>query len=169
MKKYLSFPLCFMLIAVLVLGMGLNANAVSTKDHTPFSGAIIVSEYTRQVSDHTYMTVTIYEEPINSRASTYTKQGTGVYTLRNNGGEALWQFTVHGTFSVTSGKSATCTNASYSYQIYADSWHYVGASAYYSGNSAYGNAEFNRKLLGITIETETCSLVLSCDAYGNLS
>ena len=158
-----------MLITLWFLGTGFKVNAVIPDNHSPFPQAVIVSEHIWQISEDTYITVTTYEEAISIRASTYTKKGACVYKLNNKSGEVLWQFTIQGTFSVMSGVSATCTNASYSYQIYADNWHYVGASAYYSGNSAYGNAEFNRKLLGITIETETCSLVLSCDANGNLS
>ena len=169
MKKYLSVVLCFILMTTVIFGAGSKVNAAIAEDVPPFPKAVIVSEHTQQVSDDTYVTDTIYEEPVYARASTYTKQGARVYTLRNSNGEALWQFTVQGTFSVTTGVSATCTNVTHSYEIYSTSWKNVSASSYRSGNSAYGNAEFNRKLLGITVETKGCSLVLSCDANGNLS
>ncbi len=70
---------------------------------------------------------------------------------------------------MTTGVSATYTNATHSYEIHSTSWKNVSASSYRSSNSAYGNAEFIRKLLGITVETQGCSLVLSCDVNGNLS
>lgn len=169
MKRFFSIVFCFVLLSTLTLETSQKANASEAYDQAPFPHAVKVSEHTQPVSDDTFLTITIYEESISTRASRYTKTGASVYTLKNNSGASLWQFTVQGTFIITSGISSTCTAVSHSYEIYNTDWKYVSASSYRSGNSAYGNAEFIRKLLGITVETEGCSLVLSCDVNGNLS
>ena len=104
-----------------------------------------------------------------TRATTYTKTGSKYYILRNKNGAELWRFTVHGTFSVNSGVSSTCTGVSHSISITEDAWQNESASTSRSGNQAIGDATFIKKLLFITVETKGCHVVLTCDSNGNLS
>ncbi len=83
--------------------------------------------------------------------------------------ETLFSFTVHGTFSVNSGVSASCTKSSYSYSITNKAWELKSASATRSGNKAIANAEFIKKLVFVTVDTFDANIVLACDSNGNLS
>ena len=88
------------------------------------------------------------------------------YDADNN---ALWDFTVYGTFQFIPGSSAGCVSSSYSINIYDSSWENSYASASKSGNQAIGDATFKKKVLNITTNIEDVHLVLTCSAYGTLS
>ncbi len=51
----------------------------------------------------------------------------------------------------------------------AGNWHETYNHAYPSGNTAQADITMVRKVLFITVQTETAHLVLTCDAKGNLS
>lgn len=131
---------------------------------------VIVSETTEYFKDGSSITTIITKQITPTPfGSTYTTSGSKAYIARNKDLEELWRFTVHGTFSVNSGVSSTCTAASYSISISNDAWENESASAYRSGNQAIGDATFIRKLLLITVERRSCHVVLTCDKNGNLS
>lgn len=130
---------------------------------------VLVSESVQPLSDGSYILTAVYEEAVRARAASYSKNGSKQSTYYNASGNALWKFTVEGIFTVNPGVSSVCTSATYSYDIYNTNWIYNRATSYYTGNQAIGEAEFIRKLLGITVERETCTLTLTCDKNGNLS
>lgn len=130
----------------------------------------IVSETTEYFEDGSYITVIVTEASgSKTRATTYTQLGSKAYIGYNKDKEEMWRFTIHGTFSVNEGVSATCTAVYYTINITNDAWENKSASVSRSDNQAIGDATFIRKLLGITVETRDCHVVLTCDEYGNLS
>ena len=130
----------------------------------------LVSQETERCPDGSFITITITEQSSSSvRSTAFSKTGSKSYAAHDKNGHELWRFTVHGTFSVTPGVNAVCTNASYSTSVSNDSWRCESASARKSGNQAIGEAAFVKKFLGITTDRKNCYVVLSCDKNGNLS
>lgn len=166
MKKLFTF----LLTAVLALTAALPGSLSTAAAADKVLPAETVRETVEYFEDGSYAIVIVTEESAPmTRATTYKKTGSKSYTLLNNAGEELWRFTVTGVFTVNEGVSATCTSATYSISITDTAWSNQSASAYASGSQAIGDATFIRKLLGITVETKSCHVVLTCDAYGNLS
>ncbi len=163
-KLFTLFMTAVMLAAVFAFSVCADTNADEA-----FEGKI-VSETTEYFADGSSATVIVTDESgLLTRASSYTKTGSKYYVLRNKDGDELWRFTVRGTFSVNSGKSSTCTAASYNISITDDAWENESASTRRSGNQAVGDATFIKKLLFITTETKSCHVVLTCDTNGKLS
>ena len=169
MKRIISFLFCVATLITFVHGTDLTVSAAAPTGSVPGNAMVKVSESTQQVADDLLLVITTYEEVVSARATRYTKNGSRTYTMINNSGQTLWTFTIEATYTITSGISSTCTSVTHSYQIYNSAWSYVRGSSYKSGNCAYGNAEFNRKLLGIVVETRNCDISLACDVNGNFS
>ena len=164
MKKLLANLIVVILMVVSVLPLGVQAADVKSGVNEK-----IVSQTVEYFEDGSYATVTVTEEVINTRSSTFTKTGQKSYTFKNGNGQELWKFTVKGTFSVEQGISATCTSSKYAYSITDDVWELETASATRSSNKALGSATFVKKVLFITADTRACSVTLTCDKNGNLS
>ncbi|MBE5929805.1 MAG: hypothetical protein E7268_01940 [Lachnospiraceae bacterium] len=130
----------------------------------------VVSEHIETLDDGSYFLITITED-ISScdTRSTQTKSGSKCMTYYDADNNALWDFTVYGTFQFIPGSSAGCVSSSYSINIYDSSWENSYASASKSGNQAIGDATFKKKVLNITTNIEDVHLVLTCSAYGTLS
>ena len=160
MKRFVTLVCCLCMLA------SMFAFSSSAEEIDP---GVLVSRTVEVQPDGSSIEILIYENSVSSRATTYSKSGSKTYNARNSAGEIQWSFTVNGVFTVTTGTSAVCTSASHSYSITNDAWNYVSGSSYKSGNKAIGNAEFNRKVLGIVIDTGTCTVTLTCDVNGNLS
>ncbi len=167
MKRFVSFLLCLCVITSVLCTIPNVCSASALETET--ADERIISQTVTELPDGNSVLITISESPTATYATSYTKSASKSYTLRNSDGEALWQFSIRGTFRVTTGVSAVCTNVTHSYSITDDAWHYVSGSSYYTGNKAVGNAEFNRKLLLITVETRQCQVTLTCDTNGNLT
>lgn len=103
------------------------------------------------------------------QADTYSMAGAKHYIFSDENHNELWRFTVHGIFTVNPGVSATCTKDSCDFSISDDSWHNESASSSHSGNQAIGDAVFIRKILLLTVATQTCHVTLTCDSNGNFS
>lgn len=73
----------------------------------------------------------------------------------------LWSYTLYGTFSYN-GSSASCTDTDDDPVVYDTAWHVDSNSCYSSGNTAYGNVTMKKKIFGITVDTVTRDLTLSC-------
>lgn len=130
----------------------------------------LVSQKTEYYEDGTYAVITITQEVSKSSRGTVSSiSGSKDYTRTGTSGEALYRFTVHGTFTVTTGVHAMCTASSYSVNIFNDAWSNKSASTYEYSNQAIGNATFTKKVLFVTTDTETPQVILSCDANGQLS
>lgn len=165
MKKTFLFLIT---LAMLITSLWSNAYSVQAESNVN-TDQRVVSETTAYFEDGSYMTIIVTETSREARGAVYDKTGASHGILHDKNGNELWRFTVYGSFSVNPGVSATCTSASYSISITDSAWQNQSASASYSGNQAAGDATFIRKLLGITVETKGCHVVLTCDSNGNLS
>lgn len=160
MKKLISIVCCLCLLtAIFVL-------PVSAEEA---DAEILISRTVEVQPDGSSVEILVYQSPVYTRGNSYSMSGSKVYNSTNAAGELLWTFKLTGVFKVVEGSSVYCTSASHSYTIAEDDWNYVSGSSYKSGNKTIGNAEFNRKALGIVVETDTCTVTLTCDANGNLS
>ncbi len=90
------------------------------------------------------------------------------YRYRNSDGVIRWTATLTGTFTYN-GSTATCTAASCETSVQQGNWHETYNHAYPSGNTAQADVTMVRKVLFITVQTETAHLILTCDGNGNLS
>ena len=165
MKKVISI-----MVAIVVLSSICSLYTAATPSIDKANERII-SETVEYYPDGSSAVITVAERiyEIGERATSYTKTGSKTYTARNSSGDVLWKFTVHGTFSVNSGVSATCTSTSYSTSNIASGWSLKSGSSYASSNKAIGDGTFEHKVLFIVTETKSCHVVLTCDANGNLS
>lgn len=121
--------------------------------------------YIEYLEDGSYFVTTIaYEPPRNASSRTETK--TRFYYSSSN--VLLFSLTVHGTFRYD-GSTSACTDASLTYQIYDDSWHFKSGTASKSDATATASAAFVNKLPGITIAAKTLTPTLTCDKNGELS
>ena len=129
----------------------------------------VVSETVEYFEDGSYLTITVKQEVgIMPCGTVYEKSGSKSGVYRNKDGKEAWRFTVHGTFSVNSGVSATCTKTSYKTNITNSEWELSSASTYASGNQAVGDATFVKKQNGSAIETKSSHITITCDENGNL-
>lgn len=152
MKRFLTF----FLAALLLVG------SVSTECLAIEPSTISQIEY---LEDGSYVITTI--EEIGTRA-TNTKTGSAVKRKYDSNNVLEWTITLTGTFTYT-GSSSTCTSSSISVAISDSNFAEVSRSATKSGNTAYGSATIRKKVLGVTVSTNTYDLSLSCDKNGNLS
>lgn len=164
MKKIIS-----VLLAIIVLTLFVTVSASAETSISSQSNAATVSDtYTEYFDDGSYLVITI-EQSLTPRASTYTKDGHKSVTLYNSDDELQWEYILVGTFKVTTGVSAVCTNSTYEYTIYNNSWSLTAHNNSYSENAAYGTATFKKKVLFITTSTQDIDARVLCDAYGNIS
>ena len=168
MKRLFSVLLCF---AIFMGLLSVGVYAKSTKiDHGLFpEDEILISQEIQFLPNGSSLVISISQISNSSRATTRTVSGTKTYSCRNGDGEIMWQFMVHGTFSVVEGVSSTCTAVSHSYNISESSRSYVTGSSSRSGNKAIGHGEFKKKILLITVDTRECDVTLTCSANGVLS
>lgn len=162
MKRLLALIGC---VAVALSCFGFLIPASATEVDLPVE-EILVSESVDYLEDGRIITTSIYEIPVATRATVYNKSGSKVRTVANADGETLYTFTVKGTFTVREGSSAVCISSSYSTNIVNDAWYCYSASASKSANKAIADGVFKKKLLGITVETDTRQVVLTCDIDG---
>lgn len=167
MKKAFLKLICISVMCLLFVQSFPVVHASS--DEAVMGSMYLVSQYTEQVSEDLFIDFFVYEDCVTSRGSVYQKTGKKTAVGRNANGIATWTFSVTGVFTVTQGAGAVCTSAVSSYEIYDSNWFFNGATCRTSGNQAIGNAEFIKKILSINMATETCNVVLTCDANGNLS
>lgn len=121
--------------------------------------------------DGSYIIISIFEEetlPLQARTPS-TKTATKHVIKYDKDDVTLWEYILEGTFSIEIGRSAVCTNASYTVDIYKDSWKFSDGDAYTLNNIGYGVGTFKKKLLGVTIQTVEIDLSISSDIYGNIS
>jgi hypothetical protein len=133
------------------------------------SEMVLVSEEVAHLNGGLILVTTIHEQVAPSSRSTYTKSGSKTQTVRNSSNVALFSYTVHGVFTVNPGISATCTSSTASHTIHDSAWSLASSTASRSGNRALATGVFNRRLLGIVVETRTLDLTLTCSVNGVLS
>lgn len=166
MKKLLA-----LILAAVMLTTTFSALSVSVHAETNIkTDEKIIWETTEYFKDGSSVTIILTEESTAlKRTSTYSKSGSKHYVFYDKDKVELWRFSVHGTFTVNSGTNSTCTASSYSISISDDTWQNESVSTYNSGNQAIGDATFIQKYLFVTISTQDCHVVLTCDFNGNLS
>lgn len=111
--------------------------------------------------------ITIKTTILAERSST-VRRGNRSYIYKNSSGVEEWRATIYGTWTYT-GTSATCTAVSCSTTITDTVWYEISNTTGKSGATATAEVTMGEKFLGITINKESISLRLTCDANGNLS
>lgn len=159
MKKFI----CLFFAAIICFSSIFSVNATSDPFSNTDSNTVIVYDN----GDYLTISPIIYTESTTRAAN--TKDGHKTYTYSNSSDEVEWIFVINATFSYVYGSSVTCTNSSYTYTIYKDSWKFSDGSTSRSGGTAYAYGTFKNKVLFITTRTVDVEAQISCDIYGNLS
>lgn len=139
-----------------------SCNSFPTKAASP---DVKTPSYTEYYDDGSYTVITITEYILASTPS--LKQGSKTYNHASSG-NTVWSYTINGTFSYD-GSSSSCTSISDSYTINNNSWHLNSHYCWKIGNTAYGSVTMDYKVLGITTNSVTRDISLSCSANGTLS
>lgn len=160
MKKFISILLISVCLIVATIP---SISANEEVDHSLFE----ITTYTEYYDDGSYTVTTIRQSPV-ARASVYQTTAEKNVHLYNSSDELQWTYTLIGTFLVTYGESSVCTNSTYSYIIYNDSWSLTAHNNSYYGNIAAGTATFKKKVLFITTNTHDIDAEVGCDIYGNV-
>ncbi|MBQ5321301.1 MAG: hypothetical protein J6K88_04510 [Oscillospiraceae bacterium] len=164
MKKTIAFLIS---ISLLFSTFSVFAAEKTTENNT--YGKKIINEEIEYYPDGSYTVITLTEdEGITPRGTVYSKSGSKKFSHYDSN-KLAWEFTVHGTFTVTTGVHAMCIASSYSVNISNNAWSNKSASTYEHSNQAVGNATFTKKILFVTTDTEDCQVILYCDANGQLS
>ena len=152
--KYAIKILSALLIVVILLPC--NAFAANT------------AECDRQIiyyEDGSYML--IETKYIDTRA-TSTRVGYRSYTRYSATNQIQWVATLSATFEYDK-STAVCLSSNCDVEITNTNWHLVSKSASKSGATATAQVTMQHKLLGITINTETIDLSLTCSPNGDFT
>ena len=144
----------FLLAAVLVVCFSVTAFAADDAGY-------VVSRTVEQYANGAYAVVTVYDDTI-ARAGTKTGHKDYKYYVS---GSLAWTFTVHGSFSYN-GSSATCTAASYTYNLSDSNWTRVSGEAYPSGSAAIAKGVMQKKSTGKRVYP---TVTLTCTPNGVLA
>ena len=87
---------------------------------------------------------------------------------KNAQGTTMFSVTVTGTFTYT-GSSSTCTKSIASATSKNANWKISSKSASKSGNKATAKATAKRYVDGTAVETQNCTVTLTCSLNGSLS
>lgn len=101
-------------------------------------------------------------------ATVKTKTGSKSYQYSYADGTLGWKATHTATFTYN-GTSATCTAASCSVTIYKNGWYVSSKNTTRSGATSNTALTMGYRESGVTIQTRSCTISLSCDKNGNLS
>lgn len=115
----------------------------------------VVSRTVEQYDNGACAVITVYD---NTTARGGTKNGRKDFDYYESGSLA-WTFTVHGSFSYN-GSSATCTAASYTYNLSDSNWTRISGEAYPSGSAAIAKGVMQKKSTGKRVyptATLTCT------------
>ena len=146
--------LCVIMIALLlVAGNPVKVRASENSNETVY------------FDDGSYMTTKVIYVQI--RASEQVS-GTKQHTYYSDEGIVLWKAVLRGNFRYT-GTNATCTYSACDVTVYDSAWYTVSKNPAMKGNKATCDLTMGRKVLGVTVSSVPVSLVLTCDANGNLS
>lgn len=116
-----------------------------------------------------YYGITTIEYPEVSTYASGSKTGSKTYNIKNSNGTTVATFKLTASFTYSSSGTVTCKSATYSTSINKSDWSFSQASASKSGKTAYGNFTAICKVLGITSNTISKTITLTCDKSGNLS
>ncbi len=116
------------------------------------------------LADGDYIVVTLI-----SAVSRATQVKGKEYVYYNSANVAEWVMTLTGTFTYD-GRTSACTSSHCTVTIYNSStWGLISKSATKNGNTAYAEATFAMKVLGVTVSRPAYEITLTCDKDGNMS
>ena len=121
----------------------------------------VVSRTVEQYDNGACAVITVYD---NTTARGGTKNGRKDFDYYESGSLA-WTFTVYGSFSYN-GSSATCTAASYTYNLSDSNWTRVSGEAYPSGSAAIAKGVMQKKSTGKRVYP---TVTLTCTPNGVLA
>lgn len=165
-RKSVSVFLVLTMLYLTAFACPINAASQSVKTATADNSVT----WTEVTSDGYTLVYTITQDNFLSNTQSRAAQtvsGSNTVTVKD-GSTTLYTLSVHATFSVNVGVSATCTGCSYTYSIKNSSWHFDSATATKSGNTATATGQFHKEVLFITTQTKTSTVRLTCDKNGNL-
>ena len=114
--------------------------------------------------DGCYMTVEL--TVAHSRSSSRSVSKT--YRYHNFLGSEEWYATLSGSFTYD-GNTSKCTLSGVTIGISNTNWYIISRDDYAQGDTAYGTVVMGYKLLGITTDTETLNMSMTCDKNGNIT
>lgn len=157
----------FILVAIL-LGTNIHAQVFAYSEESN------IKESAYNFDDGSYLIVTVEEINPNQSffATSSTKTLSKTTTYYNSSDVAQCSLTVIASFSITSGKSVTCTGVRYETASYDDNWSVENVSTSYnnssnSQSSGTASGNFIKRVLGIKINTVDVSVSVTCDCNGN--
>ena len=153
MKKALS--LICVLVLLITVAMPFSAAAA---DNAPERSVSV--EY---LDDGSYFVVEVVQNPQSARAS-YKTSGSKTSTYYTASGSAVWNVTVYGEFTYTTGVSAKATSSTATVGIIDRNASFVSKNAYTLGSAAFANATVSYRG-----DTTNKTISLTCDSYGHLS
>ena len=150
--KRMKWITCILLVAVLLSGMFLPAQAAQEKETIIY------------LADGTYAVVTLSV----GESRNYEKNARKTYTFYNATDVKQWSATLYATFT-WGGTEYTATACSIDINIYDTSWREISKTTSMGGRGAAGEVAMGRKVLGITINRETVNITLTCSPDGVIS
>ena len=165
MKK---LSVCLFLILSILLTVSFPIFASEDSSNLVQSDGSTVITYS-DGSTLTISAVQIDDNNMSLCATSKTRIAERTATYNNSNGELEWKYVLKGTFSYVEGVSVTCTNASYTQNIYASNWKFSDGSATKSGNVAYGKGKYVLKFLLFPTKTCNIDISLTCDKNGNVT
>lgn len=165
MKRLLVFVL-----ATVILTLSVFPQAIAYSQETETTQTVY------ELDDGGYLIITMEDVTSASdmRAARASKTCKKTATYADSNGNKKCALTVVATFSITTGKSVSCTNVTYETASYDDNWSVEDVSTSRNNSStakASGTAtgEFVRRVLGIKNKTVDASVSVYCDYNGNYS
>ena len=119
----------------------------------------LFSNDTVYFSDGSYIVTEIQ----NSQARDASQSKT--HTYYNGDDDIVWRIILTGTFRYN-GSVATCTGATCDVEINDSRWYVVSKTAYCELATATCEVTMGRKALGVTVETPSFELSITCIRYG---
>ncbi len=165
MKALKRIGISLLIVALLIACCPISCFAAA-KDQPQM---LLVSQTEEFLPDGTRVVISIWEEPAIARGAIFSKAGSKTATGYNDLNQAVFTFTVSGTFTVNTGVSASCINATWSHSIYHSNWSLDSASASAYANKAIGNATFVDSPQPGSVNTAPITVILTCNEYGELS
>lgn len=170
MRKVKSILIALILICSTCISIPMIVHASTPEiPQSESSTMVMVSETVNYLKDGSKITTRIYENPVNTYASTYTKNGQKSLTCEDDKGTALWKYTVTGTFTIESGVSATCTRANGTPTSYDSAWSAYSNNVSRSGNKATGVIRMQEHWMGLVVQDFTETVTLTCSVNGTFS
>lgn len=156
MKKFLAILLAVATLGICVVPVGAvenTENIVAVYE----DGSYLVEEITTITSD------------VSPWSSTIATSGGTTLTRYNSNDEKQWDYILYGNFLYREGVSSQVQNCWDDYNIYNTQWSMVEHTSYVDMTTAYGYYNFKKTVLFITVATDTDTIGLTCDCYGNIT